>query len=89
VATLIARNLNEGIVAPIARYGGIFLWGEYGVWCQVIGFLLVRLTVPLIHFIKTFYKVSILNTFYKDNGAVSRITVQRKSPFPSTLKVIT
>jgi hypothetical protein len=51
-----------------------------GVRDQVIDFVLVRLVVAvkilshLMHFIKTFHKLRTINSIYKDNAAINRIS---------------
>jgi hypothetical protein len=41
--TLVARNANETMVAPMVESDGVCVWQEFGVRSQAVGFVLVRL----------------------------------------------
>jgi hypothetical protein len=43
VATLVARNANEAMVAPVVGSGGVNVWRDSGIWSQAVSFVLVRL----------------------------------------------
>jgi hypothetical protein len=43
VAYLVARSANEALVASLMGSGGDCVWRETGVWCQAVGFVLVRM----------------------------------------------
>jgi hypothetical protein len=98
LATLVARNANTAMVAPMVGSGGVCIWREYGVWTMAVGFVLVRLAGiwlqspwrcfhVLIYCIKTFHKCCTFNAICKDNAAINCISFRhkKKGSFPSTL----
>jgi hypothetical protein len=74
VATLVARNANEAIVAPMVGSGGDCVWHESGFSRRTDVF-------TLICSIKKFYKFSTFNAIFKDNAAINCVTVKHKQSF--------
>jgi hypothetical protein len=77
VATLVARNANEAMMASVVGSGGVCVQRESGFCSQAVGFVLVCLAVTvkmfphLIHVIKTFYKFCTFYAICKDNAAIN------------------
>jgi hypothetical protein len=90
VATVVARNANEAMMAPMVgpggslESGGRFCVGAFG---RNLTSVAVKMFSHLIYFIKKFYKFCIFNAIRKDNFAINFIAVQHKeSSFPSVVK---
>jgi hypothetical protein len=74
VVTVVARNENDAGGA----YGGVWRSRRLaGVWSQVVGSVLVRLTGAVNVF--KFNKFCTFNAICKDNAAINFITVQHKT----------
>jgi hypothetical protein len=94
VATLVARNANHAMVAPMVGSGEVCFWLESGVrrsvlcWCvwQESGFSR-REDVFTFNLLKNkLYKLCTFNAICKDNAAINCITVQHKKvSLPSTI----
>jgi hypothetical protein len=70
LATLIARNANEAMVANMVGSGGVCVWQESGFSrCE---------DVFAFNFIKNVYKFCTFNAISKDNAAINFITAQHK-----------
>jgi hypothetical protein len=87
VATLVARNANEAMVAAMVGSGGVCVWQESGVrrsvlcWCvwQESG-LSRREDVFTLNLLKiNIYKFCTFNVIFVDNAAINFITVQHKA----------
>jgi hypothetical protein len=87
VATLVARNANEDMVAPMVGVCRILRLA--GVWSQVVVFCVgafdrnltsvaVKMFSHLIYLKKAFYKFCTFNAICKDNAAINYITVLHK-----------
>jgi hypothetical protein len=91
---VVARNVNEAMVAPVVGSDGVYIWRKSGIRSQAFGFVLVRLAgiylasvaakmfSHLVYFIKTFYTCCTSNTICKDNTAIHCITGQQKRLIP-------
>jgi hypothetical protein len=76
VATLIARNGNEAVVAPTVGSGEASVWLESG-------FSRRKNVSYLIYFIKKCYKLCTLSSVCKDNAATNCITYRHKKKIHS------
>jgi predicted neutral ceramidase superfamily lipid hydrolase len=82
VATLVAKNANNAVVARIVGSGGVCIWLEYEVrrsvlcLCFLAGIWLQSLLMfsRLIYVIKKFNKC-IFNAIFKHNATVNRISL--------------
>jgi hypothetical protein len=76
VETLVARNANEAMVAPMvgSAFGGSlessgrFCVGAFG---RNLASVAVKMFSHLIYFMKKFYKFCTFNTICKDNAAIN------------------
>jgi hypothetical protein len=79
VATLVARNLNEAVVAPVVgsggslESGGRFCVGAFG---RNLASVVLKMFSHLIYFIKNFYKLCTFSAICKHNAAINCITVE-------------
>jgi hypothetical protein len=74
LATLVARNANEAIVAPMVGSDAVCIWLEYGFRRYIVVYQ------------QLFNKFCTFSAICKYSAAINCITVQhRKVLFPSTL----
>jgi hypothetical protein len=93
VATLVARNANEAMVALAVGCGGVCVYRGSGVRRSVLCWfgrnldsVAVKTFSHEIYLLRYFYEFCVFNVICKDNITINCITVQRKkSSFPSSL----
>jgi hypothetical protein len=87
VETLDARNSKAALMAPKTGRGGVCMWRDSGVKWVCVGVfgrpldsVAGKMFSRLIYFVKTVYwPYSAFNAIYKNNAAVSCVTVQDRN----------
>jgi hypothetical protein len=84
VATLVARNANEAVVAPAVGSGGVCVLCELGgrfcvgAFGRNLASVAVKMFLHEIYVVKKFYKFCTFNAICKVNAAINCISVQHK-----------
>lgn len=94
VATLVAKNASEAMVAPMMGSGGICFWRDSNMWSQDVGLFLCafqkssasaasKIFQHFIYFMKTMCKSDTFNAVCQDNAAINSTPLQhRECSFP-------